>query len=212
MLSSIKKFLSLFLSALRGTDEEFTTGSIDRAIFLLAIPMIAEMILEAVFAVVDMYFVSRISVNAVATVGLTESLMMIIYSIAIGLSMATTAIVARRIGAKEHKRAADAGFQAIFLAAIIGLTIGVGGFIFSEELLFLMGGDATMVAEGVGFTRIMFAGNISIVMIFLINAIFRGAGDASIAMWSLTLANGLNIILDPLLIFGWGPIPAYGID
>jgi len=212
MLSSIKKILSLFLSALRGTDEEFTTGSIDRAIFLLAIPMIAEMILEAVFAVVDMYFVSRISVNAVATVGLTESLMMIIYSIAIGLSMATTAIVARRIGAKEHKRAADAGFQAIFLAIIIGFTIGVGGFIFSEELLFLMGGDATMVAEGVGFTRIMFAGNISIVMIFLINAIFRGAGDASIAMWSLTLANGLNIILDPLLIFGWGPIPAFGID
>lgn len=212
MLSSIKKFLSLFLSALRGTDEEFTSGSIDRAIFLLAIPMIAEMILEAVFAVVDMYFVSRISVNAVATVGLTESLMMIIYSIAIGLAMATTAIVARRVGAKEHKRAADAGFQAIFIAGVIGIAIGVGGFIFSEDLLFLMGGDAQMVAEGVGFTRIMFAGNISIVMIFLINAIFRGAGDASIAMWSLTIANGLNIILDPLLIFGWGPIPAFGIE
>lgn len=212
MLSSIKKFISLFLSALRGTDEEFTSGSIDRAIFLLAIPMIAEMILEAVFAVVDMYFVSRISVNAVATVGLTESLMMIIYSIAIGLAMATTAIVARRIGAKEKKRAADAGFQAIFLAAVIGLSIGIGGFIFSEELLFLMGGDADMVAEGVGFTKIMFAGNISIVMIFLINAIFRGAGDASIAMWSLTIANGLNIVLDPILIFGWGPIPAFGIE
>ncbi len=212
MLSSIKKFISLFLSALRGTDEEFTSGSIDRAIFLLAIPMIAEMILEAVFAVVDMYFVSRISVNAVATVGLTESLMMIIYSIAIGLSMATTAIVARRVGAKEKKRAADAGFQAIFLAAVIGLCIGVGGFIFSEELLFLMGGDAQMVSEGVGFTKIMFAGNISIVMIFLINAIFRGAGDASIAMWSLTIANGLNIVLDPILIFGWGPIPAFGIE
>ena len=212
MLSSIKKFISLFLSALRGTDEEFTSGSIDRAIFLLAIPMIAEMILEAVFAVVDMYFVSRISVNAVATVGLTESLMMIIYSIAIGLAMATTAIVARRIGAKEKKRAADAGFQAIFLAAVIGLSIGIGGFMFSEELLFLMGGDADMVAEGVGFTKIMFAGNISIVMIFLINAIFRGAGDASIAMWSLTIANGLNIVLDPILIFGWGPIPAFGIE
>ena len=212
MLSSIKKFLSLFLSALRGTDEEFTSGSIDRAIFLLAIPMIAEMILEAVFAVVDMYFVSRISVNAVATVGLTESLMMIIYSIAIGLAMATTAIVARRVGAKEHKRAADAGFQAIFIAGVIGLVIGVCGFIYSEELLFLMGGDAQMVAEGVGFSRIMFAGNVSIVMIFLINAIFRGAGDASIAMWSLTIANGLNIVLDPLLIFGWGPIPAFGIE
>ncbi len=212
MLSSIKNFFTLFISALRGTTEEFTSGSIDRAIFLLAIPMIAEMILEAVFAVVDMYFVSRISVNAVATVGLTESLMMVIYSIAIGLSMATTAIVSRRIGAKEKNRAADAGFQAIFISSVIGLVIGLFGFIFSEELLFLMGGDQQMVAEGVGFTRIMFAGNISIMLIFLINAIFRGAGDASIAMWSLTIANGLNIILDPILIFGLGPIPAYGID
>ncbi|XOV91412.1 MAG: MATE family efflux transporter [Bacteroidota bacterium] len=212
MLSSIKKFISLFLSALRGTDEEFTSGSIDRAIFLLAIPMIAEMILEAVFAVVDMYFVSKISVNAVATVGLTESMMMLIYSVAIGMAMATTAIVARRIGAKENKRAADAGFQAIFLATIAGVSIGIAGFLFSEELLYAMGGDDTMVHEGVGFTRIMFAGNISIMLIFLINAIFRGAGDASIAMWSLSIANGLNIILDPLLIFGWGPIPAFGID
>ncbi|MFY0687107.1 MAG: MATE family efflux transporter [Cyclobacteriaceae bacterium] len=211
-MAKIKYIYQFIIEALKGSEKEYTSGSINRAILLLSIPMVAEMILESVFAVVDLFFVSKISVNAVATVGLTESMLMIVYSIAVGLSMATTAVVARRVGEKNYKRAASAGFQSIFLATICGLVIGVVGFIFAEELLLLMGGEEELVKEGVGFTRIMFLGNISILLLFLINAIFRGAGDASIAMRSLWLANGLNIILDPLLIFGLGPVPGFGIE
>lgn len=174
--------------------------------------MIGEMVMESLFAVADVFFVSRISVNAVATVGLTESVLMIIYSIAIGLSMATTAIVARRVGEKNYKRASDAGFQSIFLSLILGGIIGIAGFFFAEDILTLMGGEAQLIQEGKGFTKIMLAGNLSIFLLFLNNAIFRGAGDASIAMRSLWLANALNLILDPLLIFGWGPVPAMGIE
>lgn len=168
--------------------------------------------MESLFAVADVYFVSKISVNAVATVGLTESILMIIYSVAVGLSMATTAIIARRVGEKNYKRASDAGFQSILLAVIVGLVLGVVGFVFAEDILRLMGGEPDLIREGVGFTKIMFAGNLSIFLLFLNNAIFRGAGDASIAMRSLWIANGLNLILDPLLIFGLGPIPAFGIE
>ncbi len=178
---------------------------------MLSIPMIAEMIMESLFAVVDVYFVSKVSVNAIATVGLTESVMMIIYSIAVGLSMAVTAIVARRVGERKFKRAADASFQAIVLTFIISGVLGIVGFIFAEDVLVLMGGEPELIAEGSGYTKIMYAGNISVVLLFLNNGIFRGAGDASVAMRSLWLANILNIILDPILIFGWGPIPAYGV-
>ena len=209
---SIKKVFRLIVAALRGEEKEFTTGSINRAIVLLSIPMIAEMIMESLFAVVDVFFVSQVSVNAVATIGLTESVLMIIYSIAVGLSMAVTAVVARRIGEKDPKRAANAAFQAILLAVVVGLAFGIPGFIFAGDILALMGGDPALIEEGVGYTKIMYAGNISIILIFLINAIFRGAGDASIAMRSLWLANGLNIVLDPLFIFGWGPIPAFGVE
>ncbi|MEQ8581304.1 MAG: MATE family efflux transporter [Marinoscillum sp.] len=215
MSGAISKFLrifKLFIAALRGTESEFTSGSINRAIFLLSIPMIAEMVMESLFAVADVFFVSRVSVNAVATVGLTESVLMIIYSVAIGLSMATTAIVARRVGEKKFKKASDAGFQSIFLAVIIGALLGGVGYIFAEDILILMGGKPDLIAEGLGFTQIMLAGNLSIFLLFLNNAIFRGAGDAAIAMRALWLANGLNLILDPLLIFGWGPVPAYGVE
>ncbi|WP_421870539.1 MATE family efflux transporter [Marinoscillum sp.] len=212
IISFFKRFVKLFMIALKGTEKEFTSGSINKAIFLLSIPMIGEMIMESLFAVADVFFVSRISVNAVATVGLTESILMIIYSVAVGLSMATTAIVARRIGEKKFKRAADAAFQSIFLATIVGILLGVVGFIFAEDILRLMGGEEDLIGEGVGFTKIMFAGNLSIFLLFLNNAIFRGAGDASIAMRSLWIANGLNLILDPLLIFGLGPIPSLGIE
>ena len=198
--------------AIKGTEKEFTSGSINRAIFLLSIPMIGEMIMESLFAVFDVLFVSRISINAVATVGLTESVLMIIYSVAVGLSMATTAIVARRVGEKNYKRAGDAAFQSIFLAIIVGLSLGVLGLIYAEDVLLLMGGESKLIQEGVGFTRIMFGGNLVIFLLFLNNAIFRGAGDASIAMRSLIIANSLNIVLDPLLIFGWGPVPAFGIE
>lgn len=209
---SIKRVIQLFISALKGEETEFTTGSINRAIILLSIPMIAEMIMESLFAVVDVFFVSRVSVNAVATVGLTESVLMIIYSIAVGLSMAVTAIVARRIGEKNYERANNAAFQAIMLSLTVGVLLGVPGFFFAEDILQLMGGDEDLIKEGVGYTKIMYAGNLSIILIFLINAIFRGAGNASIAMRSLWIANGLNILLDPLFIFGWGPIPAFGVE
>ena len=211
-ISFLKRFMSLFVVAIKGSEKEFTSGSINKAIFLLSIPMIGEMIMESLFAVADVFFVSKISVNAVATVGLTESILMIIYSVAIGLSMATTAIVSRRVGEKNHKRASDAAFQSIFLAVIVGAVLGLAGFIFAEDILLLMGGEPDLIREGVGFTKIMFAGNLSIFLLFLNNAIFRGAGDASIAMRSLWIANGLNLILDPLLIFGLGPVPAMGIE
>ncbi|WP_425391795.1 MATE family efflux transporter [Ekhidna sp.] len=209
---SISRVFKLFVSALQGKETEFTTGSINRAIILLSIPMIAEMVMESLFAVVDVFFVSKISVNAVATVGLTESVLMIIYSIAVGLSMAVTAIIARRVGEKNFDRANNAAFQAILLSIVVGVLLGVPGFIFAEDILRLMGGDSSLIAEGVGYTKIMYAGNLSIILIFLINAIFRGAGNASIAMRSLWIANGLNIILDPLFIFGFGPIPAFGVE
>ncbi len=198
--------------ALRGKEKEFTTGSINRAIVLLSVPMIAEMMMESLFAVVDVFFVSQVSVNAVATVGLTESVLMIIYSIAVGLSMAITAIVARRVGEKNPERAANAAFQAVLLTVTVGVVLGLPGFFFAEDILRLMGGEPELIAEGVGYTRIMYAGNLSILLIFLINGIFRGAGNATIAMRSLWLANGLNIILDPIFIFGWGSVPAFGVE
>ncbi|WP_370090489.1 MATE family efflux transporter [Ekhidna sp.] len=209
---SISRVFRLFVSALRGEETEFTTGSINRAIVLLSIPMIAEMIGESLFAIVDMIFVSRISVNAIATVALTETPLMIIYSLAVGLSMAATAIVARRVGEKRLVRAADAGFQAIVISIVIGIVFGVTGFVFADDILALMGGETGLISEGVGYTKIMYAGNLSIILIFLINGIFRGAGNASIAMKSLLLANLLNMILDPIFIFGLGPIPAMGIE
>lgn len=208
----IKRIYQFFILALSGSEKEFTKGSINRAIFLLSIPMIAEMVMESLFAVADVFFVSQVSVNAVATVGLTESVLMIIYSIAIGLSMATTAIVARRVGERKFRRAADAGFQSILVAVALSVALGIAGYFGAEEVLRLMGGEADLIAEGAGYTRIMFAGNISIILLFLINGIFRGAGDASIAMRSLWIANGLNIILDPILIFGWGPFPEMGVQ
>ncbi|MFT6868014.1 MAG: putative MATE family efflux protein [Cyclobacteriaceae bacterium] len=210
-MRSAKDIFNLFIQALKGTEKEFTTGSINRAIFLLSIPMIAEMVMESLFAVADVFFVSQISVNAVATVGLTESVLMIIYSVAIGLSMATTAVVARRVGEKKFKKAADAGFQSVFLALILSAVLGIAGYFGAEHMLRWMGGEEDLIAEGVSYTRIMFAGNASIILLFLINAIFRGAGDASIAMRSLWIANGLNILLDPILIFGWGPFPEMGV-
>lgn len=212
MKESLHKIFKLFVAALKGEETEFTSGSINRAIILLSIPMIAEMIGEALFALVDMIFVSRISVNAIAAVALTETPLMIIYSLAVGLSMAATAIVARRVGEKDFIRASNASVQAILLAIVVGLILGLPGFLFADQVLRLMGGEAEMIREGVGYTKIMYAGNLSIILIFLINGVYRGAGNASIAMKSLLLANGLNLVLDPLFIFGLGPIPAFGIE
>jgi len=211
VIGSIKNLFKNISIALKGTEKEFTSGSINKAIFLLSVPMIAEMVMESLFAVVDVFFVARVGVNAVATVGLTESILFIIYSVAVGLSMALTAIVARRIGEKDPVRASNAAFQGLLISASIATILGLIGFFGAEDILRLMGGDKSLIAEGVGYTKVMFAGNLSIVLLFVINAIFRGAGDASIAMRSLWLANGLNIILDPLLIFGIGSFEGFGV-
>lgn len=209
----LKSFFSLFKKAILGQEQEFTTGSIDRAIILLSIPMILEMGMEAVFAIVDVYFVSQLHNNeAVATIGLTESVLTLVYSLAIGLSMGATAMVARRVGEKDIRAAEEAAAQAIYIGLTISFIIGVGGFFFADEILRLMGASESLIHSNIGYTRWMFTGNITVMMLFLINAIFRGAGDASIAMRSLIIANGLNIILDPVFIFGFGPIPAMGVE
>jgi putative MATE family efflux protein len=208
---TFNKLFRYFIIAVTGKETEFTTGSIRKAIFMLSIPMILEMMMESIFAIVDIAYVSRVSVNAVATIGLTESVITLVYAIAIGLSMAATAVVARRVGEKDLKGAREAAMQAILLGIAVAVSIGVIGFLYSKEILALMGGQPDLIAEGYGYTQLLIGGNITIVLLFLINAIFRGAGDASVAMWTLVLSNGLNIILDPIFIFGWGPVPEFGV-
>ena len=208
---SLKQFLNYFWIALRGKETEFTTGSIRKAIFMLSIPMILEMLMESIFALVDIAYVSQVSVNAVATIGLTESVITLVYAVAIGLSMAATAVVARRMGEKDIKGAREAAVQAIALGIFVSIVVGIIGFLYAKEILALMGAEPDLIAEGYGYTKWLIGGNITIMLLFLINAIFRGAGDASIAMWTLVLSNGLNIILDPFFIFGWGPFPEYGV-
>ncbi|MDC6364359.1 MULTISPECIES: MATE family efflux transporter [Flavobacteriaceae] len=208
---SVKKYLKYFWIAVSGKETEFTTGSIRKAIFMLSIPMILEMLMESIFALVDIAYVSKVSVNAVATIGLTESVITLVYALAIGLSMAATAVVARRIGEKDVDGAKVAAVQAIGLGVLVSLVLGVVGILYAKEILALMGGEPDLIAEGYGYTKLLIGGNITIMLLFLINAIFRGAGNASMAMWTLVLSNGLNIILDPIFIFGWGPIPEYGV-
>lgn len=208
---TFKKLFNSFIIAITGRENNFTEGSIRKAIFMLSIPMILEMMMESIFAVVDIAYVSQVSVNAVATIGLTESVITLVYAVAIGLSMAATAVVARRIGEKDIKGAREAAMQAIMLGVLVALCVGVIGIFYAKEILALMGGESDLIAEGYGYTQWLIGGNITILLLFLINAIFRGAGDASIAMWTLVLSNGLNIILDPIFIFGWGPIPEYGV-
>ena len=215
MTASTKKasLFNLFKQAVLGTEQNFTEGSINRAIFLLSIPMILEMAMESVFALVDIFFVSRLnSSDSVAVIGLTESMLAIVYSLAMGISMGATAMVARRVGEKDSAGAAVAGVQAIFLGVGLSFLISIAGVLFYKDILRLMGASEAVITIGSGYTFWMFAGNISIMMLFLINGIFRGAGNAAIAMRSLWLANILNMILDPIFIFGWGPVPAYGVE
>lgn len=206
-----KYFYSLIRQSLRGDAHDYTSGSIRLAIVLLAIPMILELSLESVFAVVDMFFVGKLGPNAIATVGLTESSITIVYSIAIGLSTAATAVVARRIGEKDPDAAAHAGMQSLLVAMILSVLICITGIFFAPQILHIMGAQPEVVKEGAIFTRIMLGGSLAIMLLFLINGIFRGAGDAAMAMRSLWIASLLNIILCPLLIYGAGPIPALGL-
>src|SRR5579864_6981019 len=197
--------------AVRGSHQDFTAGSLNRAILLLAIPMVLEMVLESLFAVVDVFWVGRVGANAVATVGLTESLLLLVFAIGMGLSLSTTAMVARRIGEKDPEDAAVAGVQAIFIGLAISVAIGVPALIFAPDLLRIMGASPEIVATGSGYARIALGGSGVVLLLFLNNAIFRGAGDAAIAMRLLWVSNIINLILDPCLIFGWGPFPRMGV-
>lgn len=198
--------------AIRGTEADYTQIGLKRAIFLLAVPMILELVMESTFAIADIYFVGKLGPSAVATVGLTETYLFLLYSLAMGLAMAVTAIVARRIGEKSHEDGAKSAVQSVFLGVLVSIPFTVAGIFFSKELLGLMGADQWSLDHGYRYTQWMLGGNVVIMLLFVINAIFRGAGDAAIAMRILWIANGINIVLDPLLIFGWGPVPAFGIE
>lgn len=198
--------------AIRGSEADYTEIKIGKAIFLLAVPMILELIMESTFAVVDIFFVGKLGPSAVATVGLTETYLFLLYSIGMGLSMAVNAIVARRIGEKEKEKAGISAVQSIFLAVMISLPFALAGIFYSKELLALMGADEWVLENGSRYMQWMLGGNAVIMLLFIINAIFRGAGDAAIAMRVLWIANGINIDLDPVLIFGLGPFPELGIE
>ena len=197
--------------ALRGSHQDFTAGNLNRAILLLAIPMVMEMVLESLFAVVDVFWVGRLGADAVATVGLTESLLSLVFAVGLGLSLSTTAMVARRIGERDPEGAAVAGVQAIALGLGVSLLIGLPCLFYAPWLLKMMGASPQVIASGSGYARIALGGSGAILMLFLNNAIFRGAGDAAIAMRLLWVSNIINLILDPCLIFGWGPFPKLGV-
>ncbi len=197
--------------ALVGTTQDFTRGSYQRAIILLAIPMMLEMLMESVFAIVDIFFVARLGADAIATLGMTEAVVTLLYAVAIGLSMAVTALVARRIGEQNPEGAAQVAGQALLVGFVLSAVISVAGCVYAEEILRLMGASEHAIEAHAGYTRVIFGGCGSILFLFLLNGVFRGAGDASIAMRVLWIANGINILLDPCLIFGLGPFPELGL-
>ncbi len=211
MPKSLKSYLQLFKIALQGDEQDFTKINIKRGIFLLSVPMILEMIMESLFAVVDIFFVGKLGDDAVATVGLTEAVIVIVYSVGVGISMAATAMVARRFGEKNYKKAGSSAFQLLVFGSSISLVISILGFVFAEDILRLMGASDEVVAIGVPYTRIIFAGNLAIMLLFLINGAFRGAGQAHLAMRALWISNGINIVLDPIFIFGIGSFEGLGL-
>ena len=210
-MPSRPKFWAVVREALHGSRQDYTEGPISRAILLLAVPMVMEMTLESVFAVVDVYFVGRLGAEAVATVGLTESMLALLYAAALGLGVGATALVARRIGEHDAGGASHTAGQAVMLGLFVALVLGTTGAVLAPRLLAAMGAGPSVVATGTGYARVMLGGSGSILMLFLLNAIFRGAGDAAIAMRVLWLANAINIVLDPCLIFGLGPFPHLGV-
>lgn len=211
-MSRLRQWFRDLSDAIRGTEQDYTQGSISRAMVLLAVPMMLEMSMESIFAVVDVYFVASLGASAVATVGLTESMLTLIYAVGIGFSMGTTAMVARRVGEKNMSGAADTAVQAILVGVVASIPFSIVGIVYAKDLLALMGGDAWAIEEGYKYTQWMLGGNVVIMLLFIINAIFRGAGDAAVALRVLAVSNGINIVLDPALILGWGPFPAMGIE
>jgi putative MATE family efflux protein len=207
----MKRFWQLVLESIRGSPRDFTDGHVGQAILILAVPMVIEMGMESLFAVVDVFFVSRLGADAVATVGLTESLLTIVYTVALGLGIGATAVVARRIGEKDDEGAAQAAIQAVGLGAGVALAIGIAGGWYARDLMRLMGATPSMLESSIGYAQVMIGGNVTVTLLFLTNAVFRGAGDAAIAMRMLMVANVINMVLDPCLIFGWGPFPELGV-
>jgi putative MATE family efflux protein len=205
-------FWTIVKESVRGeVHHDFTEGPIGRAILLLAVPMVLEVVLESIFAVADIFWVSHLGPDAVASVGLTESLLTVVYALAMGLGIGATAVVARRIGEKDREGAARAAAQALVLALVVSVVLGVSGALLAPRLLTLMGATPSVVATGRGYATIMLGGEAAIIVLFVVNAVFRGAGDAAIAMRVLWLANIINIVLGPLLIFGVGPFPRLGV-
>jgi putative MATE family efflux protein len=204
--------LQLIKDAILGKEQDLTRLSLKTAIVILAIPMILEMMMESLFAVVDIFFVAKLGSDAIATVGLTESVVVLVYAVGFGISMAATALISRRFGEKEYEDAGSAAFQLLMVGGVISVILGVLGWIFAGDILGLMGAEPAVVESGVAYSRIIFAGNTAIMLLFLINGAFRGAGQAHLAMRSLWIANGLNIILDPLLIFGIGNWSGWGLE
>lgn len=206
-----ESFWRVVAQALRGEQLDYTSERLNRAVLLLAVPMVLEMVMESLFAVADVFWVSKLGTGAVAVVGITESVMALIYAVAIGISIAATAVVSRRIGEKDPEAAAHAAGQIVLLGIIVSVGLGLVLGWFAPQILRVMGAEESIVALGTDFARIMFSGNATVFLIFLINAVFRGAGDAVIAMRTLWLANALNIALGPCFIFGWGPFPELGV-
>lgn len=213
MILSVKRFLELFKLSLKGEERDYTKGSVKSAILLLSVPMILELSLESVFAVVDIYFVGHLpnADVAVATVGLTEAVISLVYTLGIGLSVGATAIISRRVGEKNFLAASQSGAQAIWISFVISLIIAFLGCFFASDILRIMGAQPEVIEQGTPFTQIIFASSPAIILLFLINGIFRGAGDAAMAMRSLWLASIINILLCPILIYGFGPFPALGL-
>lgn len=211
--SGLRDLIAAIRESFSGKEHDCTRGSLHRSILILAIPMILEMGMEAVFAVVDLYYVGMLGSDAAtAAVGLTESVLTLMYALAIGLSMGTGATVARRIGEGNKRAASAATFQAILVALALSSIVSVAGFFFAPEILGIMQAEPEVIEVGAGYTRTLLTTNAVIMLLFVVGAAFRGAGDPMLAMKSLVLANGLNLVLDPILIFGWGPVPAFGLQ